>query len=112
MSGEMVKVGDEVELTIRGKVVRDDDHDGCHKIEAVDFYQHYVYLGEGSSTLRDGETNRGVTAKIIEAPFVPGKAYVDGDGEVFIRTRDGAWLSYTGSMFDDNYPTKPIRLLT
>lgn len=111
MSGEMVKVGDEVELTVTGKVAAADGYDGCHRIEAASGHEHHLYIGCGVFTLKDGEDRYGVTAKILEAPFEPGKAYEDGDGEVFIRRADCTWIDQDGRARLSSYLTKPIRLL-
>lgn len=111
MTARRVKVGDKVKVTIEGKVEKLGDHAGCvHIVAGPSEYNHWVYLPQAGVT-PGVQTNGGVTVEWVEPEYVIGKAYQDNDGDVFIRTHDNRWVGRYGDTYNDDYATRPLRLL-
>lgn len=107
---DVIKTGDFVEITIRGTVRDRTTHNSTHRIAGENGSVHYVYLGGDFRPIREGEKKYSITVKKVEY-YEAGEAYKDADGDVFLRTRDGKWLSSNGSEYDDSYATRPLRKL-
>lgn len=110
---DRIKVGDTVEITLRGKVGESGTL-GTREITAEGEWAHYVYLGPGPSAFHlDGESKYGATVKKITPPenFEANQAYIDADGDIFIRTDDGKWADVFGSMRRDGFARRPLRKL-
>jgi hypothetical protein len=46
-----MNVGDEVQVTLTGTVVKNSSHDSCDKIRSDGGYDHYIYPGDSSIQL-------------------------------------------------------------
>jgi len=109
------KVGDRIKVSFKGVIrnVRDYDHRGCTHIETDSGHNHYVYFGGQFTSGK--ETPQGVTVELVEPPepaYLTGRAYIDADGDVFIRNYDDGWTSASGTKYTDSYASRPLRLLT
>ena len=99
--------GDQVKVTIDGTIQSDDSqHDACHKIKDGNGFNHYIFLRSGSDY---GDSCTVETVKKAES-FTAGKAYVDSDGDVCIRTPDG-WIDSNGRNHSDGWATRPVKPL-
>lgn len=112
--GDIVKIGDEVELIVRGKLsdFRTGGYGG-HGIKAESGIIHTVFLGFREDDILDGQTKHGVTVKKIQPPEVleAGQAYIDDDGDIYIRSYDERWITAGGSKRSDSYAERPLRKL-
>lgn len=94
--------GTKVKVTIEGDVISDANGVIAVK-EKVSGRRHWLY--------RAGIT----TVEGAEQELIPGKAYVDADGDVLLRLEgqgDHVWVDAYGSFCRDDFATRPVRLLT
>lgn len=111
-----LKVGDKVKATIVGTIGEySPEKNGCHAIKTDGrAYTHYVYLGGfGGIRSKPGVESDGLTVELIQAGYEAGKAYVDADKEVFLRSRAGGWLDMAGREWrdEDAFVSLPMILL-
>lgn len=103
-------VGDKVKVTIAGTIKTDSegDHSACHRIEDDNGYNHHIFLRSGN-----GSYGNGCTVDLVKPAekFEPGKAYVDNDGDVVLRTESGRWLESNGATHSDSWATRPVKPL-
>src|SRR5690348_10420090 len=100
---DVIKTGDEVEITIRGTVgPYRSEHAVTHEIKAADGSRHFVFMGGKYTSMTDGQAKYGITVKKVET-FEVGQAYMDDDGDVFIRNSDDGWTSKSGLKWNDSY---------
>lgn len=98
--------GDEIAVTINGTITSAGSvHDSCHKIEDGNGKFHYVYLGSA-------DRGSGCDIRLVKKgeSFVSGQAYMDADGDVYIKYSTG-WIDRFGKRCSDSYPARPLARL-
>lgn len=110
MTQHSIKVGDRLKVTLEGRVTDTDSYGSTTKIITDSGNGHWVFL---PSTVTLGEKNyAGASVELLEPELIPGKAYQDADGDIFIRSYDNdQWVGPSGTKRPDDYVTRPLKLL-
>jgi hypothetical protein len=83
---ENLPVGTEVEITIKGTVKRKDSDDDSWvtKVDDGTHFHHVCFYDYD-------DKNKNFTVKLTEPGYEIGQAYMDAEGEIFLRIENG-WL--------------------